>query len=523
MMGPISSWWRGDDELGRTKSNQSSTAIVSHGRDTHATKAIGEAAEIGVRAAAGLVNPDSDAIKQSGQTKEGPASQTASKRVALGSPTSVLDPSSPTASQDPTSQVSVLSDAQTKKGRVSDAKYASYRRFDERNVHQIYAHGSEFGAHAALWRREEGKGVGTPRGQSGTGLLSAAAVQDELRQVLLRVTAQAGDAWNEEDREECRVNFELIAKDAESSETGVSLTELGSAVTAVLERLPASSQTLARPEPPSPATTEAATHDLAVVNVLPAPEGMEWMVAKQKAANMAKDAAEAAAVRAKQVAESLAKVERHEMRQHSIPADSQLGPLQHRSSANWVKRVAKDLEDAEAAAAAAKEGARLVAEEEAARRAQEAAAAAAKAKAHAEAEAARRAAQAEVPIRVAKLHSQIDEQRAVAARVARAAGSANAVGVIAALEDNATQSLLPEIELRPHIRTAWGDSSSDDSSGSSSDSDDSYTDSEDSEEASSTGHSPANMGEDPIVAAIASSLSGMRASRALAQVSDGSL
>ena len=103
-------------------------------------------------------------------------------------------------------------------------------------MHQIYAHGSEFAAHAALWSPEEEKGVGTPRGQSGTGLLSAAAVQDELRQVLLRVTERAGDAWNEEDREECRVNFEIIAKDAESSETGVS-DKLGSAVTAVLERL----------------------------------------------------------------------------------------------------------------------------------------------------------------------------------------------------------------------------------------------------------------------------------------------
>ena len=83
----------------------------------------------------------------------------------------------------------------------------------------------------------------------------------------------------------------------------------------------------------------------------------------------------AAALRAKQAAEALAKVERHEMQQHSMvasaAADGRLGPLQHRSSANWVKRVAKELEDAETAAAekdeptpARDEGAETVGSEE---------------------------------------------------------------------------------------------------------------------------------------------------------------
>ena len=512
MTGPISSWWRGD-ELGRTKSVQSSTAIVSHGRDAHAARAVAEAAEVGVRAAAGLAKRHAD--NQPKQTEQ-IAAKTDVKRFALESPTSVLD--SPISTRDPTSQPSLTAETDEHKRRAGDAKRASYRRFDERNVHQIYAHGSEFAAHAALWRSEETKGIGTPRGKSGTGLLSAAVVQDELRQVLLRATEQAGEAWNEEDREECRVNFEMIAKDAESSQTGVSWTELGSSVTAVLERLPASNQTLARTEPPSPGTAEATTHGLAVVNVLPAPEGMEWMIEKQKAAKMAKEAAEAAALRAKQVADALAKVERHAQQQHSmVAADGKLGPLQHRSSANWVKRVAKDLQDAEAAAAAVKEAERLAAEEEATRRAQEAATAVAKVKADAEADAARRAAQAEVPIRVAKLHSQIDQQRAVAARVARASGSANAVGVLAALEAAASQASLPELELRPHVRNAWADS---DSTGSSSDSEDSYTVSEDSDDASSGSGSPTSARKDPVVAAIASSLSGIRASRALRRFPD---
>ena len=509
MTGPISSWWRGD-ELGRTKTVQSSTAIVSHGRDAHAARAVAEAAEVGVRAAAGLAKRHTD--NQPRQTEQVVAKNDF-KRFSLESPT--LDSDS---SRDATSHPSLTSETDAHKRRADDdAKRASYRRFDERNVHQIYAHGSEFAAHAALWRSEATKGIGTPRGKSGTGLLSAAAVQDELRQLLLRATEQAGNAWNEEDREECRVNFEMIAQDAESSQVGVSWTELGSSVAAVLEHLPASIQTLARTEPPSPGTAEATTHALAVVNVLPAPKGMEWMIEKQKAAKMAKEAAEAAALREKQVVETFAKLERHALRQHlMVAADGKLGPLQHRSSANWVKRVAKDLQDAEAAAAAAREAARLAAEEEATRRAQEAATAAAKAKADAEAEAARRAARAEVPIRVAKLHSQIDHPRAVAARVARAAGSANAVGVLTALEVTASQASLPELELRPHVLNAWCDSDSTGSS--SSDSDDSYTGSEDSDDASSGKSGLISAGQDPIVAAIASSLSGIRASRALARI-----
>lgn len=526
MNGPISSWWRGDELI---RATDSSVAIISHGRDTHAARAIGEAAEVGVRAASGLTNhhQSRDADKQQKSVGEA-ASNIGSNRVSVESPTSAFELDSVGLSQEPTSGVGLRTETDAEShGCANDARSASYRRFDKRNVHQIYANGSAFAAHAALWRPQQETGVGTPRGKSGAGLLSGATVRDELRQVLLHVTAEAGDAWKEEDREECRVNFDLIAKDAESSETGVSWTELGNSVTAVLERLPGSIHNLARTEPPSPATTEATTHRLAVVSVLPAPAGMEWMVAKHKAAKKAKEEAEAASLRAKQASEAIAKEERHEMRQQSMAAaaatDGKLRPVQHRKSAHWVKRVAKELEDAEAAREAAQEAARLAAVKEATRREQEAAAAAAKAKADADAEAARRAAQAEVPIRVAKLHSQIDEKRAVAARVARAAGSANAVGVIAALEATANQALLPELGVRPHVRNAWGDADSDSSSGGG-DSDDLYTDSEDNDDASSNSSNNSSnsnfYGEDPVVAAIASSLSGIRACRALSQVSD---
>ena len=105
----------------------------------------------------------------------------------------------------------------------------------------------------------------------------------------------------------------------------------------------------------------------------------------------------------------------------------------------------------------------------------------------------------------------------MAARVASASGSANAVGVLTALEVAASQASLPELELRPHVRNAWADS---DSTGSSSDSDDSYTASEDSYDASSGSGSPTSAREDPVVAAIASSLSGIRASRALRRFPD---
>jgi hypothetical protein len=529
MKGPLSSRWRGD-ELGE-KGQEASTAIVVHGRGTHATKAMDEAAEVGVRAASGLAKHSKQLEAQPGmdhkraETAASPAEASTALTV-LQSPCSVFEPDIPAPSQKYNagelgpSKLNEEGDtdrlAEVASG-PGGQQQASYRRFDERNVHQVYANGSEFAAHAPLWKPEQEKGVGTPRGKSGAGLLSAAAVQEELRQLLLRATAEAGDAWDEADREECRVNFELIVKDAESSETGVTRAQLGSSVTAVLERLPGSVHTLARAEPPSPATEEATTHGLAVVNVLPAPDGMEWMVEKQKAAKAKKEAAEVAARKARQAAEVLAKVDRHQTRQQAMAEaavdDGRAGPMQLRASASWVKRVAGGLEEAEAAAAAAKEAARLAAEQEAARRAQEAAAAAAKAKADAEAEAARRAAQAEVPIRVAKLHTQLDEQRAVAARVARAAGSATAVGVIMTLETTASQASLPELGVRPHVRSAWGDSDDDgDDDTSSGGSSDSYTDTDDDDSYSSD--------EDVVGAAIASSLSGMRASRQLSQISE---
>ena len=489
MSRPLSSRWRGD-KLGQIEDGSSTLALVAHGMGTHAAKAMGQAAEVGIRAATGLPKPMIE--PEPGPESDEPMSRSTALAL-LESQSSVCLPSTPEPEPEPEPEV----------------KKASYRTFKSDNVHQVYAHGSEYAAHHPLFNSDAGKGVGTPLGKSGAGLLSAVAVQDELRELLLRATAEAGDSWSDEDREECRVNFELIAEDAAAaSETGVTVAQLGDSVTAVLEALPGSLRTLAKAEPPSPATQDINSKSLAVVNTLPAPEGMEWMVARRKAA-IAKKKKEAEEERKRQeLKDELMKADREEERQNIMReaalGDGKAGAMELRKSAAWIKAVASNLTTEEWHARIHAEKARLAAIAEANRLAREAALAAAKAKADAEAETARKKSQAEIPIRAAKHHTQMDHSRAIAARVARAAGSATAVGVIMTMELAASAATLPELGIRPYVKNAWD---------SDSDTDGSYeTDTDDDDDSRASSYT-SDEEEDVVSSTTGASLEEMRAER----------
>ena len=345
MRGPLSSRWRGEAEragelLEDGQSRQpGALPIVAYGRGTHAAKAVAEAAAVGVRAAAGLraaepepePEPEMDAEPQDDSRPE-PESESVTLEGAtpalaqegtqvLGSPCSVMTV--------PVASVQLGSDEPQpdEQQQAASGPGLGYRRFDGRNVHRVYAEGDEFAAHSALYAQPAGSSTdgADAKAEPDRELLTHAEVQASLRTVLQQATEGTGTGkrWPMTAREECRRAFEQIADGAAASEGGLSRQELALAVSAVLARLPPSGcEALAPPPPDSPATTAAVARGLAVVNALPPPAGMAWMVAEPRAALVQQAEEEARQRREAAEAEAAAKEERRRQRQEALGASA---------------------------------------------------------------------------------------------------------------------------------------------------------------------------------------------------------